>query len=128
NGGQSCTDPPDGGSASSPVVDEDSRSVLFGSEEYSFYSGDIRSGRINWSYRTEGRIRSTGQIAHGRVFFGSDDGHLYALMAATGRYLWKYDLGSEVQSSPFVTRSEEHTSELQSREKLVCRLALEKKC
>lgn len=92
-----------GGIASSPVVDEENRSVLFGSEDYSFYSVDMRSGRINWSYRTEGRIRSTAQIAHGRVFFGSDDGHLYALMAATGRFLWKYDLGSEVQSSPFVT-------------------------
>src|SRR3712207_8948916 len=29
--------------------------------------------------------------------------------------------------SPFVTRSEEHTSELQSRQYLVCRLLLEKK-
>src|SRR5207302_3889885 len=30
-------------------------------------------------------------------------------------------------SSPFARRSEEHTSELQSRENLVCRLLLEKK-
>ncbi|MAS34240.1 MAG: protein kinase [Anaerolineaceae bacterium] len=92
-----------GGIASSPIIDDDSKAVLFGSEDYSFYSVDIRSGKINWSYRTEGRIRSTAQIAHGRVFFGSDDGYLYALMAATGRFLWRYDLGSEVQSSPFVT-------------------------
>src|SRR5690606_40187939 len=31
------------------------------------------------------------------------------------------------QSKKFMTRSEEHTSELQSRENLVCRLLLEKK-
>src|SRR5690606_39583862 len=32
-----------------------------------------------------------------------------------------------VSESPLTTRSEEHTSELQSRENLVCRLLLEKK-
>src|SRR5947209_12980335 len=32
-----------------------------------------------------------------------------------------------VQSRPLATRSEEHTSELQSRQYLVCRLLLEKK-
>src|SRR5690606_42134329 len=32
-----------------------------------------------------------------------------------------------INSSSFVSRSEEHTSELQSRENLVCRLLLEKK-
>src|SRR5690606_40494911 len=32
-----------------------------------------------------------------------------------------------VDGQPFVSRSEEHTSELQSRENLVCRLLLEKK-
>lgn len=92
-----------GGIASSPVVDEENRSVLFGSEDHSFYSVDIRTGKINWSYRTEGRIRSTAQIAHGRVLFGSDDGFLYALIAATGRFVWKFDMGAEIQSSPFVT-------------------------
>src|SRR5690606_20172301 len=34
---------------------------------------------------------------------------------------------NEVRHRAFVTRSEEHTSELQSRENLVCRLLLEKK-
>lgn len=95
--------PTKGGIASSPIIDEENRSILFGSEDQSFYSLDIRTGQINWSYRTEGRIRSTASIAHGRVFFGSDDGHLYALMAAAGRFLWKYDLAAEVQSSPLVT-------------------------
>ena len=92
-----------GGIASSPIVDEDSRSLLIGSEDHSVYSHDNRTGMVNWSYRTEGRIRSTASIAHGRVFFGSDDGFLYALMASGGRFLWRYDLGSEVQCSPLIT-------------------------
>src|SRR3712207_8949565 len=36
-------------------------------------------------------------------------------------------LGRPVASSPYPHRSEEHTSELQSRQYLVCRLLLEKK-
>src|SRR5690606_42017328 len=37
---------------------------------------------------------------------------------------WSYQAGAEIRQ---VNRSEEHTSELQSRENLVCRLLLEKK-
>src|SRR5690606_11812029 len=37
------------------------------------------------------------------------------------------ELNTEKETSSSVTRSEEHTSELQSRENLVCRLLLEKK-
>src|SRR5207302_11330145 len=36
-------------------------------------------------------------------------------------------LGTQVENVAVTVRSEEHTSELQSREKLVCRLLLEKK-
>src|SRR5690606_29346510 len=45
-----------------------------------------------------------------------------ALDAATGELIWEAWGGSATRE-----RSEEHTSELQSREKLVCRLLLEKK-
>src|SRR5438034_4637303 len=36
-------------------------------------------------------------------------------------------IGGDRDGNPFVTRSEEHTSELQSHSDLVCRLLLEKK-
>src|SRR5690606_41883205 len=38
-----------------------------------------------------------------------------------------FSVGSALQTDPDLPRSEEHTSELQSRENLVCRLLLEKK-
>src|SRR5690606_8486451 len=41
--------------------------------------------------------------------------------------LQRIDLGSEADGGQSILRSEEHTSELQSRENLVCRLLLEKK-
>src|SRR3712207_7740851 len=55
-------------------------------------------------------------IAGGRVFVAVPERHrVEALEAKGGKRLWAY------------TRSEEHTSELQSRQYLVCRLLLEKK-
>lgn len=95
--------PTNGGIASSPVIDEGNKLVLFGSEDYTFYALDYRNGRISWSYNTQDRIRGTACVAHDHVFFGSDDGYIYALVAANGRFLWKYDISAPVRSRPFVT-------------------------
>src|SRR5690606_22031424 len=51
-------------------------------------------------------------------------GSAYGLDAASGVMAWLEERGRGVRVGP---RSEEHTSELQSRENLVCRLLLEKK-
>src|SRR5690606_41211068 len=59
--------------------------------------------------------------------------HIFDCMKKFGKSLWRAFLKDSESSSPieiydFVSmRSEEHTSELQSRENLVCRLLLEKK-
>src|SRR5690606_39305364 len=50
-----------------------------------------------------------------------------AAAAATALALMKSRLFSDMVELPLPVRSEEHTSELQSRENLVCRLLLEKK-
>ncbi len=95
--------PTNGGIASSPVLDESNKLILFGSEDYSFNAVDYRTGRINWSYAARDRIRSTARVAHGRVFFGCDDGKVYALMSMNGRFLWSYDMAAPVRGCPFVT-------------------------
>src|SRR3712207_7618097 len=61
--------------------------------------------------------------ADGQLAFGTDDGaEAEALMIQARAVL---DLGEAFESR--LERSEEHTSELQSRQYLVCRLLLEKK-
>jgi outer membrane protein assembly factor BamB/tRNA A-37 threonylcarbamoyl transferase component Bud32 len=94
-----------GGIASSPIVDESNKLVLFGSEDNAFYALDYRNGRISWSYNTQDKVRGTARVAPevDAVFFGSDDGHLYALGAPNGRFLWKYQIGEPVRSRPYVT-------------------------
>ncbi len=91
------------GIASSPVIDEANRLVVFGSEDNSFYALDYRSGRMNWSFQTKDRVRGMARVEHGHVFFGSDDGKVYALGAANGRQLWAYDTTAPVRGRPFVT-------------------------
>src|SRR5436309_4966654 len=70
-----------------------------------------------------------GQLAEGSFTGdGPIDAFFNALNAAVGHdgRLKEYHV-SAVDSGPDALRSEEHTSELQSRENLVCRLLLEKK-
>src|SRR5690606_40161773 len=50
-----------------------------------------------------------------------------ALVLRNGLFIQAQDLGLEMPAEAAPQRSEEHTSELQSRENLVCRLLLEKK-
>lgn len=92
-----------GGIAVTPTVDPENRQVLFGSEDYTFYALDYRSGQVNWSHPTADKIRGSAEVAHGHIFFGSDDGKLYALISANGRYMWEYEGNAPIRSRPFVT-------------------------
>lgn len=103
SGEQVWKHPTRAGISTAPVVDESSRMVVFGSEDFTLYAVDFRNGRISWTYNTKDRIRSTARIAHDHVFFGSDDGHVFALGLANGRFLWAYEAGSPVRTQPFVT-------------------------
>lgn len=91
------------GIATSPVIDAENKYIVVGSEDHTFYALEYRTGRINWTYTTNGKIRSTARVAHGHVFFGSDDGKLYALVAQNGRHLWDYDMAAPIRTRPWVT-------------------------
>ncbi|MBE2182954.1 MAG: PQQ-binding-like beta-propeller repeat protein [Anaerolineae bacterium] len=95
--------PTRGGIASSPVLDEQSRTVVFGSEDFSLYAVDGRTGRVSWTLQTKGRIRSTPRITHNVAFVGSDDCHVYAVNMTNGRQMWAYDMGAPVRTRPYVT-------------------------
>lgn len=92
-----------GGIASSPVIDDGNRNIIFGSEDFSLYAVDYRTGRINWTFATKERIRSAPRVAHNFVFFGSDDGKLYAVAAPNGRQHWAVNMESPIRVRPFVT-------------------------
>ncbi|MGB7340223.1 MAG: serine/threonine-protein kinase [Phototrophicaceae bacterium] len=93
----------EGGIAVAPAFDAEYSQILFGSEDYTFNAWDYRDLRVNWTYTTSDKIRSSATVAHGHVFFGSDDGKLYALIAHNGRYMWDYQTDSAIRSKPLVT-------------------------
>lgn len=77
-----------------PVIAEGR--VYFGSStEEALYCLDAASGRILWSYYTEGAIRLAPTVYRGRVYFGADDGRVVCLDAASGNPVWQFDAAPE---------------------------------
>lgn len=102
-GEQTLKKPTEGGIAVTPAFDPEYSQILFGSEDYTFNAWDYRDLRVNWTYTTSDKIRSSATVAHGHVFFGSDDGRLYALIAHNGRFMWDYQTDAAIRSKPLVT-------------------------
>src|SRR3712207_8141475 len=74
---------------------------------------------LKWAFAfpdTDQAVSSQPAVVGDTLYVGARNGRFYALDARSGAQRWVFD-----------TRSEEHTSELQSRQYLVCRLLLEKK-
>src|SRR2546421_5083037 len=69
-------------------------------------------------------IREMGRPAYGVIGIRLEEGDYIVSMIATSN---ENDMVLSVTEGGFGKRSEEHTSELQSRSDLVCRLLLEKK-
>ncbi|HSC92975.1 MAG TPA: PQQ-binding-like beta-propeller repeat protein [Gaiellaceae bacterium] len=53
------------------------------------YALDERTGKVRWTFRTDGQVKGALAISGTRLFVGSYDHHLYALGARTGKLLWK---------------------------------------
>ncbi len=57
------------------------------------YALDTFTGKIKWTFFTNGPVRFAPSLWKGRVYVGSDDGHVYCLKASSGKLIWKYRPG-----------------------------------
>jgi outer membrane protein assembly factor BamB len=55
-----------------------------------------------WVYKTDGGIRSSAVLAHGRAYVGSDDGFIHAIDLATGKKAWAFETEGKVEAPPLV--------------------------
>ncbi len=85
---------------SSPTVEDGT--VYVGSADKKLYAVDAETGRVRWSFATQGPIRSSPAVSGGMVYFGSWDGNVYAVSAASGEKVWSYETGAPIQGSPAV--------------------------
>lgn len=60
------------------------------------------AGRLRWTFKTNGPIRSSPTTFAGICVFGSNDGAVYCVDTMTAIYRWKYQTGSAVNSSPII--------------------------
>jgi len=64
------------------------RRVYFGSWDHRVYAVDARTGRLDWSFMTGGKVKGGVAFARRTVFAASYDGRLYALDARSGHPRW----------------------------------------
>ncbi len=82
-----------------PVIAGDA--LFFGSSaDDQLYCLDSATGKIRWTFFTEGPIRLAPTVYRQKVYFGSDDGWIYCLDTITGKLLWKHHPAPEDRRLP----------------------------
>lgn len=75
--------------------------VYFGSSvDDSAYCLDATTGKVRWTFCTDGAVRLSPTWHDGKVYFGSDDGHAYCVDARDGALVWKYRAAPEGRLIP----------------------------
>lgn len=74
--------------------------IITGNTNGEVYALDRKSGKLAWSYRTNGKIYSTPAIWHGVVVVGSSDNAIYGINLRNGKLKWKVDAQKAVLGSP----------------------------
>jgi outer membrane protein assembly factor BamB len=70
--------------------------VYFGSPvDHQVYCVDADTGKIAWTFFTDGPVRLAPNVWDGLVLFGSDDGYVYCLNANDGKLVWKLRAGPD---------------------------------
>lgn len=73
--------------------------IYFGSADGNFYSLDLNSGYMNWTFRTEGPINAVATVDQDTVYIGSSDGYAYAIDRETGDERWRFETFGGVNST-----------------------------
>ncbi|MFZ2448545.1 MAG: PQQ-binding-like beta-propeller repeat protein [Syntrophobacteraceae bacterium] len=87
---------------STPTIDVETGQVFLGANSSSFYGLNGANGKIQWSVKTKGEIKSTAALFDGFLLFTSWDGHLFKVSRKTGEVAWRFQTRDLSMSSPAV--------------------------
>ncbi len=83
----------------SPTADENN--LYIGVYDNNVYALDLKSGKFQWKYPTEGGIAVRPSVYKDRLIFGSEDRIVYAI-TTTGRLVWTCPTEGRIRSSAVV--------------------------
>jgi outer membrane protein assembly factor BamB len=87
---------------SSPIIFED---ILYiGNIDHNIYAIDANSGKLKWSFKTDGPITSSPALWNRTLYFGSEDNFFYAVNIDTHKLRWKYKTDGPITSSPSIIK------------------------
>ncbi len=72
--------------------------IYFGSSDKNFYSLNMKSGYMNWIFKTKAAVNSVPFADDKNVYFGSNDGFVYAVNRKSGKEVWSFRTESTVKS------------------------------
>lgn len=80
-----------GGISSQPLIDPAGKTVFFGADDGKMYGVDTTTGKVRWTYATQGTINRAAALSEGFLLFTSNESRIYGLEAQTGKWRWQYD-------------------------------------
>ena len=80
-----------GAVSSRPLYAAERGLVYFGADDGKLYAVEAKSGKVRWTYATQGTIANVPVLDEGTLLFTSSEERVYAVDAATGRWRWQYD-------------------------------------
>ncbi len=79
--------------------------AIVGSRDKSLHVLDQRTGPLQWTFETQGKIDSSPVLAGPVIFFGSHDGRIRGLDVKTRKSVFSYETGAPIATSPAIAES-----------------------
>jgi outer membrane protein assembly factor BamB len=81
---------------SRPAYDPAAGIILAGASDGQLFAYEARTGKLRWSFSTDGALETDPQVQDGVVYVTTQSGTLYAIEVATGRLLTNFTPGTPV--------------------------------
>ena len=79
--------------------------AIVGSRDKSLHVLDQKTGRLQWTFETQGKIDASPVLAGSVIFFGSHDGRIRGLDVKSRKSVFSYETGAPIATSPAIAEN-----------------------